>query len=223
MAGTNDSAAQTSASDGLNIEAGQVTGTAAGTQTAGKTEVGTGTNQAQEAAGNQHFTQADIDRIVKQRVKQAQEAAKAAADEEAAKKAGEYEKLYASESEKAKALTLQLKSTALKYEVAVIAARLNIQKTDIALKLIDLDAVEYDTEGKPTNIEALLQAVIKELPSLVVAQAAQEDASKVKATSTGGSINTQRTNAAANQFDPRNPPRLTDSALWSAPVPKRGQ
>jgi hypothetical protein len=100
---------------------------------------------------------------------------------------------------------------------------LKIEKPEIALKLLDMDAVEYDTEGKPTNIEALLKAVIAELPSLVAPT--DDDATKGKAqtaqTSTGGSINTQRVTGAPAAFDPRNPPRLTDSSLWSAPAPKR--
>jgi hypothetical protein len=46
------------------------------------------------------------------------------------------------------------------------AARLGIVDPDAAYKLLDLAAVEYDEQGRPTNVEQLLERLVQERPYL---------------------------------------------------------
>jgi len=55
----------------------------------------------------------------------------------------------------------------LRYEMQTIATTLGIINPAIALRLVDMDKIEYDDSGHPTNVKKLLEAVLKENPYLV--------------------------------------------------------
>lgn len=92
------------------------------------------------------------------------------------------------ESERIKAENARLKESleALKkaqqeqevrFEVTRLAAKMGIVDTDVALLLLEKEeSVEYDKEGRPTNVEAALKSLVKEKPYLTRAVAAGADA-----------------------------------------------
>lgn len=63
-------------------------------------------------------------------------------------------------------LKVALAMSRLESAVAVHAGRLNIIDAEAAVKLLDRSTLELDDEGNPKNIEAALQALIKERPYL---------------------------------------------------------
>lgn len=85
----------------------------------------------------------------------------------------EAEKLKA-ENEEAKKKLEQAQAgqrrSALKAEVALKAAKLNIVDADTALKLLDSEKVKYTESGDPENVEELLTALVKDKPFLVSKQ-----------------------------------------------------
>lgn len=98
------------------------------------------------------------------------EAARQKAEKDAADKKereqGNYQKLLADRETELEKERASNKALALKYEAVVVAQKLNISKPEVALRLIDQAAVEYDAEGKPANLEKLFKAAIEELPAL---------------------------------------------------------
>lgn len=63
--------------------------------------------------------------------------------------------------------TRELQETRLASAVERAAARLNIVDPDAAVKLLDWSQVEYDeTSGKPTNVDKLLDKLVKDRPWL---------------------------------------------------------
>jgi hypothetical protein len=60
-----------------------------------------------------------------------------------------------------------LRLASLRSEVTRQARALNIVDDDAALKLLDTAAIEYAEDGKPKNVAALLQALVKEKPYLI--------------------------------------------------------
>jgi hypothetical protein len=64
----------------------------------------------------------------------------------------------------------QMQARITRYEVERAAAALNIIDPDAAVRLLDLDALEYDDNGKPTNAEKLLEKLIKQKPYLAPAK-----------------------------------------------------
>lgn len=94
--------------------------------------------------------------------------AKVAEHEQAQLSASEKAELRAQDAEqKAKAAEARAKSIALKAAVERHAHRLNVIDDDAAFRLLDLTAVEYDDAGEPTNVEALVKALVKDRPYLV--------------------------------------------------------
>lgn len=67
---------------------------------------------------------------------------------------------------KHEAYVQQMQARITRYEVERAAATLNIIDPDAAVRLLDLDALEYDDNGKPTNAEKLLEKLIKQKPYL---------------------------------------------------------
>jgi len=63
------------------------------------------------------------------------------------------------------------KETALRYEVAVLTNKLNLHDADTAYRLLDASTVEWGDDSRPTNVEALMKALVKERPFLVKAKA----------------------------------------------------
>lgn len=60
----------------------------------------------------------------------------------------------------------------VRYEVMLRAANRNVVDPEAAVKLIDLSSLEFDEEGKPTNIDKALDALLKHKPYLVKSEAA---------------------------------------------------
>lgn len=132
------------------------------------------------ADGERKFTQADLDRQIEARLaeeKRRQEARdKKAADEAEAKRLTEqqeFQKL--AEKEKARADTLEQaqaqeqqrrRALALDYEGQLVGSKLGLANPKVALRLLDLDQVEYGEDDKPTNLEALLDKLAETEPYL---------------------------------------------------------
>lgn len=60
----------------------------------------------------------------------------------------------------------QIRNIALRGTVAEMATRMGAVYPAAAYKLIDIDEVEFDKDGEPTNVEALLAAAKKSFPLL---------------------------------------------------------
>lgn len=60
-----------------------------------------------------------------------------------------------------------LQQAAVRYEVMLEAQKLGIIDLDAAHRLLDPQALEFGEDGKPTNVEAALKALVKEKPYLV--------------------------------------------------------
>jgi|YelNatPaOPRAMG01_1025707.scaffolds.fasta_scaffold03111_8 hypothetical protein len=61
----------------------------------------------------------------------------------------------------------------LRYETMLAAGRLGIVDPDAAWRLIDPAALEYDEDGSPTNVEAVLRDLIRKRPYLAGGSAGQ--------------------------------------------------
>lgn len=55
----------------------------------------------------------------------------------------------------------------VRYETMLAAGKLNIVDPDAAFRLMDASALEFDENGSPTNVEKVLQGLIKARPYLV--------------------------------------------------------
>lgn len=131
-----------------------------------------------EGAADKTFSQADVDKIVQNRL--AKETKKFGDYEDLkarAAKADELEAAQRTDAEKQAARTAELErkdatnTTAVqeaRLENAVLrsAGKVGIVDPDAAVKLLDHSAIEYDSDGKPTNIEKLLKQLIEERPYL---------------------------------------------------------
>lgn len=107
-------------------------------------------------------------------------------------------------------IMLQARNANLKAEVATRANALNVKSVNSLLTLVK-DGVEYDAEGNPQNLDALIEAVLREVPGLVVKPAG----------GTGGNMtNTQRQNGVP-PHDPKKM-KLGTPGIWDTlPQPKR--
>jgi hypothetical protein len=134
---------------------------------------------AAAAAKDKTFTQADVDRIVQERVARAKatppedyEALKASAAEleqikEANKSDLEKEKARADKAEAAaKAATEAAKETTLRSAIVAEAARKNIVDPDAALALLDRTTLTLDDSGAPTNLAEAMDSLLTAKPYL---------------------------------------------------------
>lgn len=64
-------------------------------------------------------------------------------------------------------LTSQQKAQVAQYEVMLAAGKLGIVDPDAAFKLMEPSKLEFNKDGKPTNVEPLLRDLVKEKPWLV--------------------------------------------------------
>jgi len=124
------------------------------------------------------FTQADLDRIVKDRLKR--ERAQFADYADVKKKAEEYDKLTASQKseidkavEKAKVaeekitkVQEKLRTKNLSLAVITAARELKIEDHETAQLYLERDGIDFDDEDEPIDIEAKLKALLKRKPSL---------------------------------------------------------
>jgi len=145
-------------------------------------EGGTGEGAGTEGAGTEGttFSQADVDRIVRERLAR-QKAQYADYDElkTAAERLAEIEAANKSELEKAQERAAKaeaaateaaerVKRTLTEAAISTAAAGKLADPTD-AVALIDRGAIEYGEDGAPTNVAALVDALIEAKPHLAAA------------------------------------------------------
>lgn len=56
----------------------------------------------------------------------------------------------------------QRQETVLRYETMLAAQRMGIVDPDAAWRLIDMNAIEFDEDGNPSNLDAVLRALVQE-------------------------------------------------------------
>jgi hypothetical protein len=141
---------------------------------------GTPTDDSVDAAPphDARFTQADLDRIVRDRLARQKAQFSDYEDLKArAEKLNELEQEQKSELEKANERAAQLEKQAqeasaraqealLRSAVVAEAARKNVVDPDAALALLDRTALEFDSDGVPTNIGDAIDALLESKPYL---------------------------------------------------------
>lgn len=136
-------------------------------------------DQGGQQQDDRTFTQADVDRIVKDRLARAKSAPPADYEELKAAKArlDELETANATELEKAQKRAADLERQAsdataraqealLRSSVVAEAARKNVIDPDAAVALLDRSAIEFDADGNPTNIADAMDSLLKAKPYL---------------------------------------------------------
>lgn len=198
----NASATNTSGGDGNNAQS-QAGAQGAGTQTATTTEgaqQGEGSGAA-PAAGDQIatllaqakalgvniFTQEDLNTTVQKRLADEEARQQRAKEEEKKREQGKFQELLTDRERELQEARDANRALALKYETATVAHRLGIDKPETVMKLVSKDAIEYGTDGNPTNLETLLKSALEELQGLVKVGSQQ-----TTATSAGDGINAAR-------------------------------
>lgn len=149
---------------------------------------------ADEGAAEKTFSQAEVERIVQERL---------AAEQERGR--GELERMATVEQEKLEAMLARLKERAVEAQVAMHGARLNLVDAELALAWVQ-SRVEFDANGEPTNVEKLLLELVQSKPFMVKAGGAPP--SPTSAANPGGG-------KAASKFDAKRPPS------WGAAFGKR--
>ncbi len=173
---------------------------------------------AQAADGNTETISLEAARKLRSEAEALRKRLKAYEDaEQAAKDAslGEVERInkqYADLKEQHETLAAELLEARVYQDVARHAAKLNfILPADMLAKLLlnDLDAIEFE-DGKPKNIETLLQNLAKSTPEIVKsAEVQQRNAPPIPAMTPGRS-----TIQVPGQQQPGRIPRLNDPGLW---------
>ena len=65
------------------------------------------------------------------------------------------------------ALAARAREQAVSAKIAFAAQKLGIQSSKAALRLLDMERLDFNEDGEPTNIEELLRELVKEYPFLV--------------------------------------------------------
>lgn len=162
----------------------------AGGNSGGGSQGGSGQDNGNGAGAGQGktYTQAELDRMFSERASRAEEAttkrileALGVEDLDNAKtalaKVKELEDAQKSELEKLqeKIVSLekasgqhatQTKALVTEYEVKLEAGKLGIVDPEAAFKLLDLNGLKFDKDGRPKNTEDLLKALLEERPYL---------------------------------------------------------
>lgn len=71
------------------------------------------------------------------------------------------------------AATQRERDSAVRYEVAIHAGKLNLHDAETAHTLLDLTKVEFNEAGRPTNVETLLTELVAAKPFLVKPKGAE--------------------------------------------------
>lgn len=173
-----------STSEGEGKNTAEAKGETTATQTAG-----------QKTEAERTFTQADLDRIIQKRLADAETARKKAQDEEDAKKRGEWEKVAAAAEERAKQAEERSRDLAARNAVLLAATTANLHDPDAAFLLIR-EQIEFSDDGKPVNVEKLVEGLVKAKPWMV----------KSEAGGNGSAANVAGARTGGQKFDPKNPP-----------------
>lgn len=151
-----------------------------------KPEVETGVESGSPSgADGKTYTQDELNRLFGERAKQAKAALlkelgfddldsatklikTARETEEAAKSELQKAQERAAELEKKiEADKLERREMAVSHEIAIQSGKLGIVDGDVAYKLLDKEAIEFDDNGKPKNIEDLLKNLVQDKPYLL--------------------------------------------------------
>lgn len=71
--------------------------------------------------------------------------------------------------DRATAAETRAKDSSVRLQIERDARKLNIVDEDAAYKLLDRSKIEFDADGEPTNIAALMEALVKDRPFLLAA------------------------------------------------------
>jgi hypothetical protein len=161
------------ASDGAGAGDAGASGEAAASAAAAADAAGTGA----DAAGRT-FSQADVDRIVQERLARAKTTPPADYDELKTKAAG-FDKIEeANKTELQKAQDARAKAEREASQAAELVQRTRLESSivaeaakrgvdpDIAVAMIDRSTVEFDGDGKPTNIADAMDSLLQAKPQL---------------------------------------------------------
>lgn len=150
-----------------------------------------------EAAKNKTFTQADVDRIVQERVARVKatppedyedlKAAKARLDEIEASNKSDLEKAQerAATLEREKAAAEERAQRTLTNSAIVAEAAKRGIDTDIAVAMIDRSSIEFDSDGAPTNIATAMDSLLEAKPSLAETEGLRGNADQGARTGNG--------------------------------------
>jgi len=142
--------------------------------------------------------------------KQQQEDAKLSADEKR-------DKELASAQERAAAAEERAQRVAVRAEAKVVATSLGI-KPELALKLLDYAAIEFNEDGDPTNVAELLAKVVAELlPDLAPQQQQQTPTPQQPLAPAMSATNPSRgsqTLGPNGRYGRNDIPKLSDPSLW---------
>lgn len=94
------------------------------------------------------------------------ESAQRAAEEAKLSEAEKLQKRLADQERTIAERDLALQEVRIARAVASAANKLGCVDSDVAERLLDASAIEYDADGKPQNIEALLEKLMKDKPYL---------------------------------------------------------
>lgn len=159
----------------------------------------TGGSQDAGASGAERtFTQADVDRIVQERL--ARQKAQFAGYDELKQKAEQFDELQQqqmTELERANQRAAQLeqeladatasrKESLLRASVVGEAAKRNVVDPDAAIALIDRALLEFDQQGNPTNVATAMDSLLEQRPYLVAAQGGARGNADLGARGTSG-------------------------------------
>lgn len=146
-----------------------------------------GAPATQPQAGNDQqdktFSQQAVNALIGSRLKEAraqwEKEQRDAAETAEAEKRGEYEKVLTKERERADRVEADLKAERdgrmrdrAHHAVQVAARDLGFADPDDAFRFLETEAVEWDANGNPTNIKALLDKLAKDKPYLLGGTAA---------------------------------------------------
>lgn len=148
--------------------------------------------------GERMLPQSQVDRIVQDRLaRQKAQFADYDALKEKAARFDELEKAQMSELERANAriaelerqnaeAALTVQDSRLRAAVTAEAAKRNVVDPDAALALLDRGAIEFDTEGVPTNIAQAMDSLLEQRPFLVAARGGTRGSADLGAREGGG-------------------------------------
>lgn len=135
--------------------------------------------QGDGGSGDRTFSQAEVDRIVQERVARVKNTPPADYDD-LKTKAAEFDKIEAAnkselEKERERAAKLERDAAAAtelvqrtRVESAIVAeAAKRGADTDIAVSAIDRSSIEFDNDGNPTNVADVVESLLKAKPFLV--------------------------------------------------------
>lgn len=103
------------------------------------------------------------------------------------------------EKERADKAEMALRSERIERHVERTASKLSFYDPDDAFRLIDHAAIEFDEDGKPTNVEPLLTALLKAKPHLAKVEEAAAEPLKVGVPATPKGANLQAVTAAQQE------------------------